>query len=377
MDTFSLSKWTFEYNVTKEQKTFTETIVLEDIVIKDGLSVSDLLKDDYKLATVNKLLEKYKDYKFNKKNSKGQFLPVKITRTRRLKTPDQEILFSTRIKPLPKVAEKEPAAVVQQPKIVSNRQPIGAIIPSTYEGKKYVSTCDVWSELLAKERTKPYSELLFAFVDKEYETKTIYPARKDLLNAFRATPFHKIKVVILGQDPYHDGTAHGLAFSSLNQYIPPSLKIIYEEIQDDYYKGANIKGEKIFTHGNLTQWAHQGVFLINTALTVEKGKAGSHQKKGWDRLIAEVICKIDQDAELPIVFMLWGAAAKEYAGMIVNPKHLILMAAHPQSENYRRGSGFLGCKHFSKANEFLISSRQYLTSTKDVRYQLPINWGIF
>jgi len=202
-----------------------------------------------------------------------------------------------------------------------------------------------WKALLQDEFNKPYFQELTAFVRQEYGSKRVFPPPKDIFRAFDLCPFDQVKVVILGQDPYHGpGQAHGLCFS-VNQDIPmpPSLVNIYKEIQDDL-------GGEMPTHGNLEHWAEQGVFLLNATLTVIAGMAGSHQKKGWETFTDEVIRLISEKKE-HVVFMLWGAYAQDKAWMIDEKKHLILKAPHPSPLSAHRG--FFGCRHFSRASDYL------------------------
>lgn len=204
-----------------------------------------------------------------------------------------------------------------------------------------------WKALLKDEFSKLYFNELAAFVKKEYQSKTVFPLPKDIFKAFDLCPFEKVKVVILGQDPYHGpGQAHGLCFS-VNKDIPmpPSLRNIYKEICSDV-------GGEIPAHGNLEHRAEQGVFLLNATLTVIAHMAGSHQKKGWETFTDEVIRLISEKKE-HVVFILWGAYAQDKAWMIDESKHLILKAPHPSPLSASRG--FFGCRHFSKANEYLES----------------------
>lgn len=206
-----------------------------------------------------------------------------------------------------------------------------------------------WKRILQEEFTKPYFEDLTGFVRDEYKSKTIFPPPKDIFKAFDLCPFDKVKVVILGQDPYHgDGQAHGLCFSvNKNVPIPPSLINIYKEIVSDV-------GGHMPVHGNLEHWAQQGVFLLNAILSVVAHQPTSHQKKGWETFTDEVIRLIAEKKE-HVVFMLWGAYAQSKEWMIDQTKHLVLKAPHPSPLSAHRG--FFGCKHFSKANEFLKSQR--------------------
>lgn len=205
-----------------------------------------------------------------------------------------------------------------------------------------------WKELLQEEFEKPYFKQLTDFVREEYQAKKVFPPPKDIFKAFDLCPFNKVKVVILGQDPYHGpGQAHGLCFS-VNKGIktPPSLINIYKEIESDI-------GKKPPAHGNLEHWAQQGVFLLNATLTVIAHMAGSHQKKGWETFTDEVIRLIAEKKE-HVVFMLWGAYAQNKAWMIDETKHLVLKAPHPSPLSASRG--FFGCRHFSKANQYLEAS---------------------
>lgn len=187
---------------------------------------------------------------------------------------------------------------------------------------------------------------------------TIFPPEKDVFTAFRLTPLNKIKVVILGQDPYHQpNQAHGLSFSVLpNIKIPASLRNIYKELQDDL-------GIEPAKHGCLEAWARQGVMLLNTVLTVEYNKPGSHQNIGWQKFTNRVLEIINAKSN-KVVFMLWGAYAAQYKDIIDGRKHLILMSSHPSPLSAYRG--FLGCKHFSKANEFLKKNKK-----KVINWKLP------
>lgn len=204
-----------------------------------------------------------------------------------------------------------------------------------------------WRNILQDEFEKPYFSLLTSFVRKEYQNGTVYPPAKLIFNAFNLCPFGDVKVVILGQDPYHGyGQAHGLCFS-VNDGVqfPPSLVNIFKEIERDL-------GKPMPESGNLERWASQGVFLLNATLTVKQGLAGSHQNKGWEEFTDRVIQEISERKE-NIVFMLWGAYAQKKGAMIDVKKHLVLKSVHPSPLSAYRG--FIGCGHFSKANEYLIS----------------------
>ncbi|MDO5826503.1 MAG: uracil-DNA glycosylase [Methanosphaera sp. rholeuAM130] len=202
-----------------------------------------------------------------------------------------------------------------------------------------------WDDFLQKEYTKLYYQKLNVFIEKEYAEKTIYPPEEDIFNAFKYTPLSEIKVVILGQDPYHEkNQAHGLAFSTPEgNPIPRSLSNIFKEIRNEY-------GYKIPFNGCLDKWAKQGVFLLNTVLTVEESNANSHSKCGWQRFTDNVITKINKQNQ-PIVFMLWGKQAEKKKELLNNPNHLVLVTSHPSPFSARRG--FLGSNHFKLANEFL------------------------
>lgn len=203
-----------------------------------------------------------------------------------------------------------------------------------------------WQDIIGDEFDKPYYQELRAFLKIEYGTQTIYPDKHDIFNAFRLTPYSEIKVVLIGQDPYHGpGQAHGLSFSVKPGIpAPPSLINIFKEMHDDL-------GIPIPNHGFLESWARQGVLLLNTVLTVRAGEAHSHRQKGWETFTDEVIKAINLKNE-PVVFWLWGKPAQEKEKLITNPRHLILKAPHPSPLSVYRG--FYGAKPFSKTNEFLI-----------------------
>ncbi len=203
-----------------------------------------------------------------------------------------------------------------------------------------------WDEILKDEFCKPYYLALREFLKKEYSAYTVYPDMYKIFNAFRLTPYGKVKAVILGQDPYHNpGQAHGLAFSvETGIPAPPSLVNIYKELNTDL-------SVKIPEHGNLEGWAKQGVFLLNTALTVREYQANSHRGKGWEIFTDTVISALSRRAE-PIVFLLWGSNARSKAKLINTTRHLVLEAPHPSPLS--AFNGFFGCKHFSKTNAFLL-----------------------
>ena len=202
-----------------------------------------------------------------------------------------------------------------------------------------------FKEILDEESKKEYMINLKSFIDKEYETKTIFPERKNIMNSMNYTPYENVKVVIVGQDPYHGiGEAHGLSFSvQPGIKTPPSLVNIYKELNRDL-------GCYIPNNGCLIKWAKEGVLLLNSVLTVVKDNPGSHRGKGWE-IFTDTVIKSLNDKEEPIVFMLWGNYAKEKAMYITNPKHLVLKTSHPSPFSVR--NGFDGCSHFSKANKFL------------------------
>ncbi len=202
-----------------------------------------------------------------------------------------------------------------------------------------------WDKVLKDEFEKEYYQKLRAFLIEEYRNYTIYPNMYDIFNAFKATPYEDVKVVIIGQDPYHEpGQAHGMAFSvQKGVKTPPSLVNIYKELKDDL-------GIEPVKHGYLMKWAEQGVLLLNTCLTVREHKANSHKNKGWEKLSDAVVSALN-NREKPIVFILWGANAKARAGLITGKQHLILTGAHPSPLSAY--NGFYGGKYFSKANEFL------------------------
>lgn len=202
-----------------------------------------------------------------------------------------------------------------------------------------------WQEKLQAEFEEEYFTELSSTVRKRYMETTVFPPPKLVFNAFARCPFAKVKVVILGQDPYHGpGQAMGLSFSVPDGIkSPPSLQNIYKEIKADL-------GTEIPMSGNLERWANQGVLLLNATLTVEKGQAGSHQGLGWEQFTDAVIQKISDDKE-HVVFMLWGRYAQEKGKNVDTTKHLVLTAAHPSP--FSAHSGFFGCKHFSKTNQYL------------------------
>jgi len=214
-----------------------------------------------------------------------------------------------------------------------------------------------WQQPLEVEFKKPYYKDLYKKVLEEYRSRQIFPNPDDIFNAFHLTPLKDVKVVILGQDPYHnDGQAHGLCFSvKPDVEVPPSLVNIYKELQDDL-------GCRIPNNGYLVKWAKQGVLMLNTVLTVRAHQANSHRGIGWEQFTDAVIRAVDAQ-DRPIVFLLWGRPAQMKKSMLHNPKHLILEAPHPSPLSAYRG--FFGCKHFSQTNAFLEKNEL-----------APIDWQI-
>ncbi|TDP59104.1 uracil-DNA glycosylase [Aminicella lysinilytica] len=215
-----------------------------------------------------------------------------------------------------------------------------------------------WDEVLNGEFDKEYYQKLRQFLIGEYRTKTVYPDMYDIFNALKAVPYSDVKVVILGQDPYHEpGQAHGMAFSVMKGVQqPPSLVNIFKELQEDLGIEPPPKDD-----GYLMGWAQEGVLLMNAVLTVRAHQANSHKGKGWEILTDHIIEKLN-DREKPIVFILWGANAKAKREFITNPQHLVLTGAHPSPLSAY--NGFFGGRYFSRANEFLVSTGQG-----------PVNWG--
>ncbi len=203
----------------------------------------------------------------------------------------------------------------------------------------------MWNEFIQKEKQKEYYKKLTKFIENEYATKEVFPEYDKIFNAFNLCTFEDVKVVILGQDPYHDyNQAHGLAFSvQKGCKIPPSLRNIFKELHSDL-------GIEIPSHGDLTQWARQGVLLLNTILTVEAHKPLSHKNKGWEIFTDNVIRELNKDNK-PKVFVLWGNNARKKASLIDNPRHMIIETSHPSPLGARHS--FIGSKQFSKINGFL------------------------
>lgn len=214
-----------------------------------------------------------------------------------------------------------------------------------------------WDELLKDEFSKEYYIKLRGFLKYEYQHHTVYPDMYDIFNALKWTSYQDTKVVILGQDPYHEvNQAHGLAFSvKVGVDIPPSLQNMYKELHNEL-------GLYIPNNGYLEKWARQGVMLLNSSLTVREGAANSHRNKGWEIFTSKII-EILNKREKPIIFLLWGNNAKEKKALITNPSHYVLTAAHPSPLSASRG--FFGCGHFKKANEILESLNEK-----------PIDWQI-
>lgn len=207
-----------------------------------------------------------------------------------------------------------------------------------------------WRQVLQPEFDKPYFELLTNFVRRAYQTTQCFPPAGQIFRAFDLCPFNKVRVVIIGQDPYHDvNQAHGLCFSVQDGVpVPPSLVNIYKELNRDL-------GKPVPPSGNLTHWAEQGVLLLNATLTVEAHKAGSHQGKGWEELTDAAIQALNNQRS-NIVFMLWGSYAQRKGQYIDRRKHLVLTAVHPSPLSAYRG--FIGCGHFSQANNYLLQHGQ-------------------
>ena len=230
--------------------------------------------------------------------------------------------------------------------------------PSTEQPSRIIKLHESWLSVLQDELDASYMHQLSDFLRQEKQLgKTIYPAGGDIFRAFNSTPLDSVRVIILGQDPYHGPKqAHGLSFSVPSGIpIPPSLRNIYRELVSDC-------GISPPQHGHLQSWADQGVLLLNSVLTVEAGSAASHQGKGWERFTDAVIECLNRQAS-GLVFMLWGSYAQKKGAMIDRKRHLVLQASHPSPLSAHRG--FLGCKHFSLANEYLSKSEKPL-----------INWQI-
>lgn len=218
-----------------------------------------------------------------------------------------------------------------------------------------------WKDALSEEKQKTYFQQILQYVHNERTAgKVIYPPQNEVFSAFALTEFSDVKVVILGQDPYHGpNQAHGLAFSVKPPVSPPpSLVNMYKELAED------ISGFQIPKHGYLVDWAKQGVFMLNTGLTVEQGKAGSHSQIGWEIFTDKVIAQLNEYRE-NLVFMLWGSHAQKKGRFIDRQRHCVLESPHPSPLSAYRG--FFGCKHFSKANEYLINQ-----GISPINWQLPL-----
>ena len=219
-------------------------------------------------------------------------------------------------------------------------------------------TTQTWRDVLQQEKGKPYFQDVLRFVEEQRSSgKIVYPKNSEIFNALTLTPFKEVRVVILGQDPYHGpNQAHGLCFSVRPPVAPPpSLVNIFQELNSDL-------GITKPSHGCLESWAKQGVLLLNAVLTVEEGKPGSHAGHGWETFTDRVIQELNEKRQ-HLVFLLWGAYAQKKAGFVDRSRHCVLEAPHPSPLSAHRG--FLGCKHFSKANDYLV-----LTGQK------PVSWGL-
>ncbi|MBP3312611.1 MAG: uracil-DNA glycosylase [Butyricicoccus sp.] len=214
-----------------------------------------------------------------------------------------------------------------------------------------------WDDILASEFESEYYKRIRYWLKKEYAEQTIYPPMEDIFNALRYTPYHAVKAVLLGQDPYHGpGQAHGLCFSVQEGVDPPpSLRNIFQELESDL-------GFPPPKNGTLTKWAEQGVLMLNTTLTVRRGQANSHKNIGWTTFTDAVIRRLNE-RETPIVFLLWGGNARSKKPLITNPNHLILETVHPSPLSAY--GGFFGCRHFSRCNEFL-----------QAHGETPIDWNL-
>ncbi|WP_322924622.1 uracil-DNA glycosylase [Paenibacillus campi] len=214
-----------------------------------------------------------------------------------------------------------------------------------------------WDDILKHEMEQPYFQELMSWLDEEYKEHTVYPPRDLLFQALRLTPYHEVKAVILGQDPYHGaGQAEGLSFSvQPSVKVPPSLRNIYIELKEDI-------GVPVPAHGSLVSWGQHGVLLLNTALTVRAGKPASHRGKGWERF-TDTIIRLLNEREQPLVFLLWGNHAAEKEALINTKHHLVIRSAHPSPFAARKG--FFGSRPFSRTNAFLQEHSQQ-----------PVDWAI-
>ena len=219
---------------------------------------------------------------------------------------------------------------------------------------KYCSTC-IWWQFIDEELTKPYFQELDKFVKQQRQSKEIYPSAENVFNAFTICNYWDLKVIILGGEPdSYPGNAHGLAFSTLKQEMGFILSNIFREVKNDIYPEFINHNSPIFKTNNLTQWAKQGILLLNILLTVEKEKSLSHRGKGWEQFTQNTL-KFLNEHPRRLVYMLWGKNALSYKGFIDGEKHLILEAAHPSPHTAQ--NGFFGCKHFSQANEFILKTQ--------------------
>lgn len=227
-----------------------------------------------------------------------------------------------------------------------------------------VSVCKTWQDLLHQERQQPYFEQLLSNIESERSRGVVvYPPEAEVFQAFHVTPFKDVSVVILGQDPYHGvNQAHGLCFSVRPPVpTPPSLSNIFAELHSDLGLWSQMPKQRP-RHGSLERWARQGVLLLNSVLTVEAHKAGSHAGRGWERFTDRVIQEVNVHRS-NVVFLLWGAYAQKKANFVDREKHLVLEAPHPSPLSAHRG--FFGCRHFSKANEYLVAKGKH-----------PIDWDL-
>lgn len=218
------------------------------------------------------------------------------------------------------------------------------------KAKVHIASCMIWDELVKREMQQEYLQVLQKFIHKERETKEIFPIGKEVMNALKMTPFHRVCCVIIGQEPYHTpGASHGLAFSRLGDYRPLPLDNIFKEIRNDVFPNERL--ENLFVNNDLSYWARQGVLLLNRVLTVEKGIAASHKGKGWEQFTIEVIKKLNEHPK-DLVYLLWGNSAKELKPFI-DKRHLVLEAVHPSPKSAEQG-GWFDKRHFSQANDFII-----------------------
>lgn len=222
-----------------------------------------------------------------------------------------------------------------------------------------------WSKHIEDEMAKPYFTKLREYIKSQQAIKQVYPDNNLIFNAFEQCPYHDLKVVILGSEPDNNGSAHGLAWSTIKQEIPDSLFNIFREIRKDVFPEFENKDMVIHKSGNLTSWANQGVLLLNQILTSEKGVKDAHKNKGWEVFCENTIKAINEHPN-KIVFMLWGKGAVEYSRLI-GSKHLVLEASHPSS--YTAQQGFFGCRHFSESGKFIL--KEYKQT------KLPVKWHLF